>query len=107
MFPRCDTQTRACQNLRSRKPLFEDENLLGQECFWKRKSHFPNLQKGVVGAANVAQPTREYAEHAQSPGFHTNWPWWHTAIISEVGKLRQEGQNFKASLGYMRPYVEK
>lgn len=71
------------------------------------QSHFPNLQKGVVGAANVAQPTREYAEHAQSPGFHTNWQWWHTASISEVGKRRQEGQNFKASLGYMRPYVQK
>jgi hypothetical protein len=28
--------------------------------------------------------------------------WWHTPIISALRKLRQEGQEFEASLDYIR-----
>jgi hypothetical protein len=27
--------------------------------------------------------------------------WWHTSLIPAIGKLRQEGHNFKANLGYI------
>jgi hypothetical protein len=37
-----------------------------------------------------------------------SWTWRYTCIIPAVGRLRQEDEEFKASLGYTeRPYQRK
>lgn len=37
------------------------------------------------------------------PQSHINWQCWHTPILPALAKQRQKDQEFKASLGYMRP----
>jgi hypothetical protein len=38
----------------------------------------------------------------------SSWVWWHTSVISALGRLRQEDHKFKASLGYIvRSWLKK
>lgn len=71
--------------------------------FGKCQIHFPNLQKGVVGVQMQLRGQGSMPSVLGALGFAQTGSRGHTPIISEVGKQRQKDQNFKASLGYVRP----
>lgn len=43
---------------------------------------------------------RVLACHAQSPGYCINQVYWHTSMITELGRRRQEDQELKVTFVY-------
>lgn len=63
-----------------------------------------SLKTGTLGAEglvyHLAGMDRALGTMPQS---HINWQCWYTPILPALAKQRQKDQEFKASLGYMRP----
>lgn len=51
--------------------------------------------------ARVVEHLSSIHQALGSSPIHTNQEWWHTPIISALGRQRQDNQKFKAILGYI------